>query len=183
MSQRALIITSDFGVEEAELAQPAAALKDAGVDVTIASTSGGSIQTVNGDKDKASVVQADTATASVSGDDYDLLVIPGGTVNADHVRVDEAARKLVRNFAEGHRPVGAICHGPWAFIDAGVASGKTLTSYPSLSIDLTNAGATWVDEEVFRCPANDWVSITSRTPADLPAFNKALIDELNGTAK
>ena len=179
MTKHALIMTSDFGVEEPELLSPRDALTRAGIDVTVASTSGGTIQTVKGDKEPASIVQADTATGAVNADDYDLVVIPGGTVNADHVRMDKDAQKIVQAFAASHRPVGAICHGPWLLIDAGVAEGKTLTSYASVRTDLVNAGASWVDEQVFRCPGNDWVLITSRNPGDLEAFDDALIKEIS----
>lgn len=174
----ALVITTDFGVEEAELVEPAAALRNAGVAVTVASVGGGTIQTVNGDKDWASTVEPDAALADVVADQFDIVIVPGGTVNADTLRGDEAARKLLRAFADAGKPIAAICHGPWILIDAGLAEGKTLTSYPSLSLDLANAGATWVDSSVFRCPANGWVLITSRNPGDLEDFNRAILDEL-----
>lgn len=176
--KRVLVAVTDFGVEEPELVEPVKALREAGAVVTIASISGAAIQTVTSDKDWASTVSADTTLAEVSADDFDLLVIPGGTVNADTLRIDEDARRLVKGFAGAGKPVGAICHGPWIAIDAGVIEGKTLTSYPSLTPDLTNAGGTWVDQEVKRCPANDWVLITSRNPDDVPAFNGALISEI-----
>jgi protease I len=178
--KRALIITTNFGVEEQELTRPLADLTEAGVDVTVESKGGGEIQTVSGDKDWASVVQADTALARAHAEDYDLLVIPGGTVNADTLRGDSDARRLLSDFARDHKSVGAICHGPWLTIDAGVARGKTLTSWKSLHPDLENAGATWVDQEVKVCPANGWTLITSRSPADLPAFDKALVEALSG---
>jgi protease I len=178
-SKKALVITTDFGVEEAELNSPVTDLTAAGIDVTVASVSGQGIQTVQSDRDHASVVQANTALADVDGQDYDLLVVPGGTVNADGLRGNPDAQRLVAGFAEAGKPIGAICHGPWITIDAGVAKGKTLTSYGSLKPDLENAGATWVDQEVKRCPANGWVLITSRNPGDLPAFDQALVDELS----
>ena len=105
-------------------------------------------------------------------------MIPGGTVNADTLRTDEDARRLIKEFSLAGKVVAAICHGPWALIDAGVAEGKTLTSYPSLKIDLANAGAEWVDKEVQKCGAKDWTLITSRKPDDIPAFNRAIGEAL-----
>lgn len=175
-----LIAVTDFGIEEPELLEPIKALREAGIDVTVASTSGSTIQTVTGDKDWASTLEADTTLAEASVDDHDLLVIPGGTVNADTLRIDEDARRLVSGFAHAGKPVAAICHGPWVLIDAGVVEGKTLTSYQSIRPDLENAGATWVDTDLKRCPGNDWVLLTSRNPDDLSAFTKAIIDELQG---
>lgn len=179
MTARALIAVTDFGIEEAEIVEPIKALRAAGIDVTVASNSGRTIQTVSGDKEWASTLESDTTLASSRVDDYDLLVIPGGTVNADALRVDEDARRLLSGFARAGKPVGAICHGPWLTIDAGVAKGKTMTSYISIRPDLENAGAEWVDKQVFRCPGNGWVLITSRNPGDLDAFDKALVDELS----
>lgn len=178
MAKKAVIIATGFGVEEPEIISPRDALTSAGIDVTIASNSGNDIQTVTGDKDWASTVKADTTLDKISADDYDLVVLPGGTVNADTLRIDTEAQRILNEFASAHKPVGAICHAPWALIDAGLTEGKTMTSYQSIRTDLKNAGAHWVDEEVFRCPGNDWVLITSRNPHDLPAFTKALIDEL-----
>ena len=119
---RALIAATDFGVEEAEIVEPINSLKKAGIEVTVASNSGEAIQTVTGDKDWASKIDADSTLADVKADDYDLLVIPGGTVNADTLRVDEDARRLVKEFSSAGKPLGAICHGPWVLIDAGVAA-------------------------------------------------------------
>lgn len=174
----ALVIVTDFGVEEPELLQPVADLRAAGVEVTVASDSGDTVQTVTGDKDWASTVEVDTALSEVDPADYDVLVVPGGTVNADTLRIDEDARRIAAAFAEAGKPIAAICHGPWLTIDAGIAQGKTLTSYVSVRTDLENAGATWVDQEVKRCPANGWVLITSRDPDDLDAFGAAIVAEL-----
>ena len=178
MVARALIAVTDFGVEETELVEPLNALTKTGIEVTVASNSGEPIQTVTGDKDWASKVNADSKLADVKAADYNLLVIPGGTVNADTLRIDEDGRRLVKEFAAAGKPIGAICHGPWVLIDAGVAKGKTMTSYISIRPDLENAGADWVDKELFRCPGNGWVLLTSRNPNDLPAFTKALVDEI-----
>lgn len=111
-----------------------------------------------------------------------MLLVPGGTVNADTLRQDSEARRLVREFSDAGKTVAAICHGPWLLIDAGVARGKTLTSYSSVRIDLTNAGADWVDTRVKVCPANGWTLITSRNPGDLQAFNEAIGEALQAAA-
>jgi protease I len=117
--------------------------------------------------------------SSITG--FNTLVIPGGTVNADTLRQDAAALRLIKEFADAGKTIAAICHGPWALIDAGVIKGKTLTSYKSVRIDLENAGAAgWVDEPVKQCQANGWTLITSRTPDDLPAFNDAIAKALAG---
>ena len=106
--------------------------------------------------------------------DFHALVIPGGVVNADHLRVDKEAQAFTRAFFEQHKPVAAICHGPWLLIDAGVVSGRNLTSYHTLQTDLKNAGAIWTDEEV----VVDQGLVTSRSPRDLPAFNAKLLEEI-----
>lgn len=179
-NSRALIAVTDFGVEEPELLEPVSALTEAGVELSVLSTSGKTVQTVTGDKDWASTYEPDGSLEGVSADGYDILVLPGGTVNADTLRINADSQRLINEFADAGKPIAAICHAPWALIDAGVAKGKTLTSYESVKIDLENAGVNWVDQEVKRCPANGWVLITSRNPGDLKAFNTAVIDELNG---
>ncbi|QDP94863.1 type 1 glutamine amidotransferase [Microlunatus elymi] len=176
--KRALVVTTDFGVEEAELVSPTKDLRDAGVDVTVASSTGKTIQTVNGDKEWASTVEPDSPLEGLRAEDYDIVIIPGGTVNADTLRGNEQLQELLRETASAQKPIAAICHGPWTLIDAGLARGKTLTSYPSLRLDLINAGATWEDQQLQRCTANGWVLLTSRNPGDLDAFNAAIIDEL-----
>ncbi|YAL82995.1 type 1 glutamine amidotransferase domain-containing protein [Dermacoccaceae bacterium W4C1] len=178
-SKKALVLVTDFGIEEPELVQPVKDLKAAGIEVTVASTTGQQIQTVTGDKDWASTVVPDTGLDQVNGDDYDVVVLPGGTVNADTLRGNEQVTQLLGSFAQAGKPIAAICHAPWAFIDAGLAKGKTLTSFTSVRLDLENAGATWVDQEVKRCPANGWVAITSRNPGDLDAFSAAIVSELS----
>lgn len=176
--KKALILVTDFGVEEPELLRPVEDLKKAGIDVTVASDTGKTVQTVTGDKDWASTLEPDTSLEDVSADDFDIVVLPGGTVNADTLRGNTTAHALLQAMSSAGKPIAAVCHAPWTFIDAGLAKGKTLTSYTSVKIDLENAGATWVDEQVKRCPANGWVAITSRNPGDLDAFSKAIVDEL-----
>lgn len=175
-SKRVLIITSNTGIERDELVKPLEALKGAGLDVTHASVEGGTTQTFVQDTEKDKTVESTATLAGLKAEDFDALVIPGGTVNADTLRQDEDAQALVKAFADAGKTVAAICHGPWLLIDAGVIKGKTLTSYPSVKTDLLHAQAEgWEDTEVFTCGANGWTLVTSRTPDDLPAFNQAII--------
>ncbi|PRA20824.1 type 1 glutamine amidotransferase domain-containing protein [Pseudomonas poae] len=173
--KKVLIITSNTGIERDELLKPLEALRTYGATVTHGSSKGGTTQTFVGDTEKDRTVESDAKLSDLSGSDFDALVIPGGTVNADTLRQDEAALKLINAFVDAGKTVAAICHGPWTLIDAGVIQGKTLTSYKSVRIDLENAGAAgWVDAQVKQCQANGWTLITSRTPDDLPAFNEAI---------
>jgi len=179
--KKILIITSHTGIERDELLKPLDALRGYGATVTHASSKGGTTQTFVGDTEKDKTVESDVQLSDVVSSDFDALVIPGGTVNADTLRQDAAALRLIKDFTEAGKTIAAICHGPWALIDAGVIKGKTLTSYKSVRIDLENAGAAgWVDEEVKVCKANGWTLITSRTPDDLPAFNEAIAKALAG---
>ncbi len=176
-----LIITSNTGIERDELIKPLQALRGYGATVTHGSSKGGTTQTFVGDTEKDTTVESDVQLSDVASSDFDALVIPGGTVNADTLRQDAAALRLINDFVKAGKTVAAICHGPWALIDAGVIKGKTLTSYKSVRIDLENAGAAgWVDDEVKQCKANGWTLITSRTPDDLPAFNEAIANAVAG---
>lgn len=170
-----LFITANTGIERDELLKPLQALRDNGATATHASIEGGTAQTFLQDTEKDQTVASDTLLTGLSASDFDALIIPGGTVNADTLRQDKDAQRLVREFAKAGKIVAAICHGPWLLIDAGVIAGKTLTSYPSLRTDLINADAAdWVDAEVKECGANGWTLITSRNPDDIPAFNEAI---------
>ncbi len=176
-----LIITSNTGIERDELLKPLEALRSYGATVTHGSSKGGTTQTFVGDTEKDQTVESDVQLSDVVSSDFDALVIPGGTVNADTLRQDSNALRLINDFVKAGKTVAAICHGPWALIDAGVIKGKTLTSYKSVRIDLENAGAAgWVDAEVKQCQANGWTLITSRTPDDLPAFNEAIAKAVAG---
>lgn len=178
--KKVLIITSNTGIERDELLKPQEALK-AFAEVTYATIKGGDAQTFVQDTEKDISVPSDTKLSGLSASDFAALVIPGGTVNADTLRQDKDAQRLVKEFADAGKIIAAICHGPWLLINAGVVEGKTLTSYPSVSLDLLNAkAANWVDEEVKVCGANGWTLITSRTPDDLPAFNEAIGKALQG---
>jgi protease I len=177
--KKVLIITSNTGIERDELLKPLEALKAQGAAVTYASIKGGEAQTFLQDTEKDCVVASDSALAGLDAAYFDLLVVPGGTVNADTLRQDTDAQRLVKAFADAGKPVAAICHGPWVLIDAGVVEGKTLTSYASVRTDLLNAKAAgWEDVEVFTCNANGWRLISSRTPKDLEAFNQAISEAL-----
>ncbi|WP_339435671.1 type 1 glutamine amidotransferase domain-containing protein [Pseudomonas orientalis] len=179
--KKILIITSNTGIERDELLKPLQALRGFGATVTHASSKGGTTQTFVGDTEKDQTVESDVQLSDVIGSDFDALVIPGGTVNADTLRQDSAALRLISEFAQAGKTIAAICHGPWTLIDAGVVKGKTLTAFKSVRIDLENAGAaSVVDAQVQECNANGWTLITSRTPDDLPAFNEAIAQAVAG---
>ncbi|MCV7090881.1 type 1 glutamine amidotransferase domain-containing protein [Mycobacterium interjectum] len=166
------ILAAD-GVEKVELEQPRAALQEAGAQVELLSLKDGEIQARNHDLEPAGTFPVDRAVSDASVGEFDGLILPGGTVNPDKLRLDEAAVSFVRDFVVSGKPVAAICHGPWTLVEAGVAVGRTLTSYPSIRTDLRNAGAHVVDEEV----AVDGNLITSRSPSDLPAFCRAIVKQ------
>lgn len=157
------------GFEDSELTSPWQAVTEHGATPELVSTEAGSIEGKNGH-----VATVDITTADADPARYDALVLPGGVVNSDHVRMDAAAVDFVRQFFADGKPVGVICHGAWILADADVLRGRTLTSYPSLRTDLVNAGATWVDEEV----VVDQGLVSSRTPDDLPAFNAKVVEEI-----
>jgi protease I len=169
-------LTSQVGVEKAELESPWQAVIDADGEPTHIAPESDPVQSMVGDVDKDRTFDPDVTVADASADDYDALVIPGGTVNADKVRADDASVALVKAFADAGKPIAAICHGPWALVEAGLLTGKTLTSYPSLQTDIRNAGGSWVDEEVVHCPEKGWDLVTSRNPDDLDAFNAKLTE-------
>ncbi|MDK6259506.1 MULTISPECIES: type 1 glutamine amidotransferase domain-containing protein [Corynebacterium] len=162
----AVVATNDF--EDSELTSPVEAVKSEGAEVKVVSTESG---TITGKK--GAEVTVDLTTADAKAEDFDALILPGGTNNADIIRTDENAVALVRGIAEAGKPIGAICHGPWILADADALRGRTVTSFKSLKTDLTNAGATWVDSE---CECDQGL-VTSRTPDDLPAFNAKIVEE------
>ena len=159
-------------MEQVELTSPWEAVKNEGAEVELVSLEDGEIQGFehldHGDK-----FPVDKKVADADPSEYDGLVLPGGVANPDFLRGDEDAVAFVKAFAAAGKPIGAICHGPWTLIDAGVVDGLTLTSWPTLKTDLRNAGATWVDEEVHV----DKGLTTSRNPDDLPAFNAKIVEE------
>lgn len=169
--KRVAILAAD-GVERVELEQPRDALRQAGARTELLSLHDGSIQARDHDLDAAGTFDVDALVKSASVDDYDALLLPGGTVNPDKLRMDDAAVGFVRDFVSSGKPVASICHGPWTLLEAGVVSGRTVTSFPSIRTDLRNAGAHVVDEEV----ARDGNLVTSRSPDDLPAFCTAIVE-------
>jgi protease I len=169
--KRIALLATD-GVERRELEQPRAALSDAGADTQLLSLRLGTIDARDHDLQPAGEFTVDREVSDASVEDFNALVIPGGTVNADKLRTDRAAVVFVHDFVESGKPVGVICHAPWTLVEAGVVKGRTVTSYPSVRTDLRNAGANAVDEEV----AIDGNLISSRTPDDLPAFCAAIVD-------
>jgi protease I len=174
--RRVAILATD-GVERVELEQPRSALHDAAAQTDLLSLHGGEIQARNNDLDPAGTFGVDGLVADAAVDDYDALLLPGGTVNPDRLRMDRAAVGFVRDFVGSGKPVAAICHGPWTLLEAGAVRGRTITSFPSLRTDLRNAGANVVDQEV----ARDGTIVTSRSPKDLPAFCSAIVELFAGT--
>jgi protease I len=161
------------GVEEVELTEPRKAVENAGGTAELISIKDGEIQAVN-HMDKAGTYPVDKQVKDAEVDEYDALVLPGGVANPDFLRTDPDAVRFVRDFFSSGKPVAAICHGPWTLVEAGVVDGRTLTSWPSLRTDLANAGAIWVDEQVYV----DGKLVTSRKPDDIPAFCGKLLEQL-----
>jgi protease I len=168
--KRIAILATD-GVERRELEEPVEAVLQAGGDTELLSLELGTIDARDHDLLPAGEFRVDREVGAAAVDEFGGLVIPGGTVNADKLRLDRSAVAFVHDFVESGKPVGVICHGPWTLIEAGVVEGRTLTSYPSLRTDLRNAGAHPVDEEV----VVDGNLISSRSPDDLPAFCRAIV--------
>lgn len=163
----AFLLTDGF--EDSELTSPWQAVTEAGATATLVSPSDFTVKGKKGHEQ-----EVDRSVSDADAGDFDALVLPGGVVNADHLRTDEEAVAFTRAFFQQHKPVGVICHGAWILIEAGVVEGRTITSYPSLKTDLRNAGANWVDEEVV---VDDGL-VSSRTPDDLPAFNAKVVEEV-----
>ena len=169
-----MAIVTNYGVEQDELVVPLEHLRQSGAQVDIAAVSNDPIQTLIGDKDPGATLQPTMTLAEVDPERYDMVLVPGGTLNADALRRNDDAIKLVRTFTSSRRPVAAICHGPWALIEAGAVKGKTLTSYPSLQTDIRNAGGNWINEAVVTDDAEGYDLITSRSPRDLDEFLGAI---------
>jgi protease I len=163
------------GIERVELTEPWAAVVEAGGSPVLLSPERGEVQTFD-HLDKAETLPVDKAVKDADLADYDALVLPGGVANPDALRLDGDAVGFIRDFVGTGKAVAAICHAPWTLVEAGVLQGRTLTSWPSLRTDITNAGGTWVDQQVVK----DGNLITSRNPDDIPAFTKALLDALAG---
>jgi protease I len=168
---RVAILATD-GFEQSELFEPKRALEEAGAEVSIVSLQAGEIKGWN-HTNWGETIEVDQTIDEANADDFDALQLPGGVMNPDKLRMNEKAVSFVKAFFDAGKPVGAICHAPWTLIEAGVVSGKTVTSWASLKTDLENAGAKWVDEEV----VTDNGLVTSRKPDDIPAFNEKIIEE------
>ena len=164
----AILVTDGF--EQAELLEPRKALDEAGAITKVVSPAEGKVKGWNS-KDWGKEVPVDVALKGAKAAEFDALLLPGGVMNPDHLRMQPEAVNFVKQFVDAGKPIAAICHGPWTLIEAGGAQGHVMTSWPSLRTDLTNAGATWVDKEV----VSDKKLVTSRKPDDIPAFNREMI--------
>jgi protease I len=169
--KRVAILATD-GVEQVELTEPKQALDDAGAQTVVISPKSRTIKGWQHDH-WGDEIPVDRPLESARADDFDALMLPGGVLNADTLRMDESAVQFVRRFFEAGKPVAAICHAPWMLVEADVVRGRTLTSWPSLRTDLRNAGGDWVDREV----VTDQGMVTSRKPDDIPAFNRKMLEE------
>jgi protease I len=174
MVKRVLILATD-GFEQSELIEPKRALEAAGIETVVASPHDGEIKGWN-HSDWGESVKVDALLEDVDADDFDALLLPGGQMNPDKLRMEDKAIDLVEEFDSAGKPIAAICHGPWLLVEADIVGGRTVTGWPSIRTDLENAGGDVVDEEV----VVDGNLITSRKPEDIPAFSKALIEALQG---
>jgi protease I len=166
-----IAILATDGFEQVELTEPRKALNNMGATTVVIAPKDGEIKGWN-KKDWGQPVKVDRQLTNANPHDFDALLLPGGVMNPDHLRMEPAAVNFVRQFVSTGRPIAAICHGVWTLVEADALRGKTVTSWPSLKTDIKNAGATWVDQAV----VTDGQFIFSRKPDDIPAFNKALIE-------
>ncbi|MDQ4064145.1 MAG: type 1 glutamine amidotransferase [Actinomycetota bacterium] len=173
--RKVAILLAPVGTEQVEFTEPKKAVEDAGAEVDVVGIQTGDAQTMNGDVNPGETFKVEKAFSDVSAEDYDALIVPGGTVGSDNLRGSDEAVSFVRAFFEQEKPVGVICHGPWTLVEADVVKGRTLTSYPTLQTDIRNAGGNWVDQEV----CTDAGLVTSRNPDDLPAFCSKLVEEIS----
>jgi len=167
--KKVAILVAD-GFEQVELTEPRRALDEAGATTKVVSPAGKKVKAWN-HKEWGNEIAVDLPLDSAKADEFDALLLPGGVMNPDNLRMIPKAVEFVKHFTDAGKPVAAICHGPWTLIEAGAVRGRTMTSWRSLKTDLKNAGATWVDKEV----VNDNGIVTSRKPDDLPAFNREMI--------
>jgi protease I len=170
---KTIAILAADGVEQVELDKPRQAVEQAGAETELLSIDSGEIQAVEHDINPSDKITVDRKVSEASPGDYDGLILPGGVANPDNLRMDEGAVSFVQEFFKTGKPVGVICHGPWILVEADVARGRTLTSYPSIRTDLRNAGAEVVDEEV----VTDQGLVSSRSPDDLEAFCAKIVEE------
>ena len=172
LNGKKVAILVDQGFEQVELTQPRQAAETAGATTHLISPQSGQVKGWN-HTDWGDSFPVDVPLDRANAGDYDALILPGGVMNPDKLRMNPRAVQFIRAFFDAGKPVASICHGPWTLIEAGVVEGRTLTSYPSLKTDLKNAGAIWVDQEV----VTDQGLVTSRNPDDLPAFNRKMVEE------
>ncbi len=173
LNNKKIAIIATDGVEQAELVEPRQAVEQAGAEIELLSIGRDDIQAMNHDLEPADKFSVDKLVTEADPSDYDGLILPGGTVNADKLRADEDVVSFVQAYFKAGKPAGVICHGPWTLVEADLVRGRTLTSFPSLQTDIRNAGGEWVDREV----VVDQGLVTSRNPGDLPAFNAKIVEE------
>ena len=173
--RKVAILLAPVGTEQVEFTEPKKAVEDAGGQVEVVGIQTGEAQTMNSDVNMGETFTVEKTFSDVSPDDYDGLIVPGGTVGADNLRGSEDAVNFIHGFFDQQKPVAVICHGPWTLVEADVVRGRTLTSYPTLQTDIRNAGGEWVDQEV----VTDQGLVTSRNPDDLPAFCSKLVEEIS----
>jgi protease I len=167
------ILLAPVGTEQVEFEESKKAVESEGATVDVVGLQTGDAQTMNSDVNPGDTFTVEKTFSEVSADEYDGLIVPGGTVGADKLRGSDEAVSFVHSFFDQARPVGVICHGPWTLVEADVVKGRTLTSYPTLRTDIRNAGGNWVDEEV----VVDQGLVTSRNPDDVPAFCAKIVEE------
>jgi protease I len=174
LSGKKIAFLATDGFEQVELTEPRKALDEAGATTVVISPKNGEIKGWNF-KEWGDTVKVDKALEDVNPNDFDALVLPGGVINPDHLRMEPTAVNFIRQFISTGRTVAAICHGPWTLVEADAVRGKKVTSWPSIKTDLKNAGASWVDQEM----VTDGQFIFSRKPDDIPAFSKAIIESVS----
>jgi protease I len=172
LRNKRVAVLAENGFEQSELIEPRKALQEAGATADVVSPQSGKIKGWN-HTDWGDEVAVDRRLEDARADEYDALLLPGGVMNPDKLRMNPRAVQFVKHFVDAGKPIAAICHGPWPLIEAGAVRGRRVTSWPSLQTDLRNAGAEWVDQEV----VTDRGLVTSRKPDDIPAFNRKMIEE------
>jgi protease I len=174
LNGKRVAILATNGFEQSELMEPKRILEEAGAETVVVSPESGQIKGWK-DKNWGDSIPVDQPLSEATEEDFDALMLPGGQMNPDILRMNPEAVNFVKSFVESGKPVGAICHGPWMLAEAGVTDGLKMTSWPSIKTDLMNAGADWTDEQV----VTDQGIVTSRKPDDIPAFAAKLIEEIN----
>jgi protease I len=172
------ILLAPVGTEQVEFEESKKAVESEGATVDVVGLQTGDAQTMNSDVNPGDTFTVEKTFSEVFADEYDGLIVPGGTVGADKLRGSDEAVSFVHSFFDQAKPVGVICHGPWTLVEADVVKGRTLTSYPTLRTDIRNAGGNWVDEEV----VVDQGLVTSRNPDDVPAFCAKIVEEFSSPA-